>query len=377
MQLKQLFASSIYPVAGALALLGAGCGGGIVPIGHEAFLSYTNPVWSGYCADPHVIKYQGMYYAYGTHVRHAEAAGIKAPDLKERKFVLLRSPNLVNWECLGGALIPYAGGEKVECWAPEVVRARGKFWMYYSAAEPGGPGWYQHLRVAVSDSPEGPFRDCGKWLFPDKEFTIDPDPFQDPKDGQWYLYFSKDTLTGRAGTGNWVVKLDGDMVTPVGKPVSVVLPSADWEISIRNHTIYGRHFDAWHTVEGSHVVFRDGKYYQFYSGGAWVNDTYGLSYAVADHPLGTWLDAGATRGACVLKGVPGIFGTGHNSVVLAPDGKTFICAYHACDDQHIARQLCIDPIEWTPDGPHVTPTRTGGRLPVASPAVHGAVSGVK
>ena len=30
------------------------------------FLTYSNPVWSGYCADPFVLRHEGFYYAYGT-----------------------------------------------------------------------------------------------------------------------------------------------------------------------------------------------------------------------------------------------------------------------------------------------------------------------
>ena len=29
-------------------------------------LTYTNPVWPGYLADPFVLKWEGEYYAYGT-----------------------------------------------------------------------------------------------------------------------------------------------------------------------------------------------------------------------------------------------------------------------------------------------------------------------
>lgn len=334
--------------------------------------NHTNPVWTGYCADPYALKVGDNYYVYGTHMTTKEAPNIANPVMKGKKFILLRSRNLVDWECLGGALNPYPGGENVDHWAPAVVNNHGKFWMYYSAADPKtneftpevpkGSGWYQHLRVAVSDSAEGPFQDCGKWLLPKEGFTIDSDVFKDPKDGKWYLFFAKDTLTGRTGTGIWVVRLGDDMVTKMGEPTAAVLPSADWQISIRNHKIYGKQFKEWHTVEAPHIVFKDGKYYCFYSGAAWGNDSYGVSYAVADHPLGPWKDEGATRGPCVLKGVPGIVGTGHNSTVMAPDGKTLLCAYHAWDETHTVRQLRFDPIDWT-NGPHVTPTGKAPRKP--------------
>jgi hypothetical protein len=47
--------------------------------------------------------------------------------------------------------------------------------------------------------------------------------------------------------------------------------------------MYGNVYD-WHTVEGAAVLYRDGHYYCFYSGGAWEKENYGVSYVVARHP---------------------------------------------------------------------------------------------
>jgi len=324
------------------------------------FLTYANPVWSGYCADPFVLRHENMYYAYGT------SSDVGDVTQGGRQFVLLRSPDLVQWECLGGALESAPGFERAAHWAPEVAFSGGKFWMYYSAQEPSGEyRGLQRLRVAVADRPDGPFRDVGKTLFPTEGFTIDASPFRDPRDGQWYLYFATDYFDGRTGTGTAVVPLSDDMVTPLAPPCPVVIASADWHVSARNHRLYERHWDAWHTVEGPHVVFRDGLYYCLYAGGNWQNETYGVSYAVAEHPLGPWRDEWSAHGPVVLKGVPGhIIGPGHNSVTPAPDGRTLVCVYHAWDEGHTARRLCIDPIEWTDDGPRVTPTWQDGRLPI-------------
>ncbi|HEX8552819.1 MAG TPA: glycoside hydrolase family 43 protein [Abditibacteriaceae bacterium] len=324
----------------------------------SSFLSYRNPVWDGYCADPFVLRHEGVYYAYGTGSDAGNTVG-------GRHFVLLRSPNLVDWECLDGAIEPTAELRDADHWAPEVAFANGKFWMYYSAAVgDAGDDAQQRLRVAVADSPEGPFHDTGHLLFPDEGFTIDASPFRDPRDGQWYLFFSKDYFEGRVGTGTAVVALADDMVTPIGSPRPVIVASADWHISKRDKDLYGRIWEQWHTVEGAHVVLRDGTYYCFYSGGAWINETYGVSYATASHPLGPWTDHHSAEGPTVLKGTSQIIGPGHNSITVAPDGETLVCVYHAWDEAHTARRLCIDPIEWTADGPRVTPTAGDGRLPL-------------
>lgn len=315
-------------------------------------LTYQNPVWSGYAADPFVLRHEGWYYAYAT-----------SPPMDGRHFALLRSRDLAEWQCLGGALEPVAGLAAQEYWAPEVAYARGKFWMYYSTCQEWQGMQHQRLRVAAADRPEGPFRDLGKLLLPDEGFSIDPSPFRDSTDGRWYLFFAKDFLDGRVGTGVAVVPLADDMITVTAEPRVVVRASADWQISGRDRSIYGRQFPAWHTVEGPQVVKRNGTYYCLYSGGSWQEPTYGVSFAHAPHPLGPWTDDVSADGPAVLRGVPNLVrGPGHNSLTLAPDGETLMCVYHAWDREFQNRQLCIDPVEWSPAGPRVSPTWTEARI---------------
>ena len=71
-----------------------------------------------------------------------------------------------------------------------------------------------HLRVAVAESPYGPFDDCDVHLTADERFAIDPHPFRDVLDAE------------RVG-------------------------SADWQIFARDREIYG--VRDWHTLEGPSV----------------------------------------------------------------------------------------------------------------------------
>ena len=319
-------------------------------------ISYSNPVWDGYCADPFVLKHEDFYYCYGTSYG-------KNPLPEGRKFVCLRSPDLANWELLGGALQPLEEDKNGDYWAPEVAFDNGKFWMYFSNNSADDDSTHR-LSVAVSDRPEGPFEVVKRHLMPDDGFTIDPSPFCDPQTGKWYLYFARDFFDGRVGTGTAVVELGDDMISTVGDWKPVVRASADWQIYQRDRTNYGKFWEAWHTVEGAFVVWKNGLYYCFYAGGNWTNDTYGASFAVADHPLGPWRDEHSAHGALVLRGRTDVIGPGHNSVVLGPDGKTHVCVYHAWNAEQTKRQLCIDPIVWTENGPKVEITRGGGVLAV-------------
>src|SRR3569833_2367493 len=64
----------------------------------ESSRTYQNPVYTGDMPDPSVRKFGEFYYAFGTTGKGRLADG--------RIFTLLRSRNLVDWESLGGALVP-------------------------------------------------------------------------------------------------------------------------------------------------------------------------------------------------------------------------------------------------------------------------------
>jgi len=296
-------------------------------------IEYTNPVWDGYLADPQVLKTsKGEYYAYGTGDEH-----------QGRQFPVLHSKDFVNWKFVGNAL--ETPQPKMEAyWAPEAIERDGKFYLYYA-------GSYK-MRVAVADHPAGPFRDAGKVLFPDEPFSIDGHPYHDPQSGKWYLFFAKDFLDGRVGTALAVAELGDEMTSTVGPVQTVLRAVGDWQIYERNRPMYNQTFDKWHTVEAPFVVYRDGQYTCFYSGGNWQGPGYGVGFATAKNVMGPYVDTANLEGATVLRSIPGaLIGPGHNSIVLGPDGQTMFIVYHSWNDERTRRQMCLDPLEWTPAGP--------------------------
>jgi GH43 family beta-xylosidase len=221
--------------------------------------------------------------------------------------------------------------------------------MFFSSA-PEGRDELHRLRVATADDPQGPFHDAGEVMPEDEGFCIDAHPFRDPKDGQWYLFFAKDFFEARTGTGLAVTKLQPDLLRAAEPSRAVLSANDDWQIYERNRTHYGRRWAAWHTVEGPCVVEHDGQYYCFYSGGNWQTHEYGVSFAVARHPLGPWHHAAET-GPVVLREKRGqALGPGHNSYVITREGIE-ILVYHAWDPARKARRMCIDRLDWTDQGP--------------------------
>ncbi len=122
--------------------------------------------------DPFIMLYENTYYAYGTNA----ADGIE----------VYISDNLTEWKRPPGdnnlALHKNDVWADRWFWAPEVYHVNGKFYMYYSADE--------HICVATSDSPLGPFKQTVKEPMMPGEKCIDNSLFIDD-DSKPYLFFDR------------------------------------------------------------------------------------------------------------------------------------------------------------------------------------------
>jgi arabinan endo-1,5-alpha-L-arabinosidase len=272
---------------------------------------YTNPVIRWDFADPHVMKASdGFYYAYSTeHLTYERLAYIQ----------VARSRDLVDWE-----LLPDAMPEKPEWsdttrdfWAPGVIEADGRYYMYFSGIRDGTEGMC--LGVATSESPAGPFDPeveplrCG-----DGFVNIDPMPFDDPKTGKRLLYWGSDS------SPIMVQELAEDRVSfaPGSSPKELIYPSGLQQ--------YER------LIEGAFVLYRDPYYYLFFSGDNCCVAP--VNYAVmvarsrsATGPFEKKADVtGEFGGSVILQQNDRWEGTGHNSVVRDEAGRDWIF-YHAID----------------------------------------------
>ncbi len=289
--------------------------------------TFRNPLSRRRFADPSVLKFNGRYYAYGTPGQGG--------------LPVLESTDLVTWDDAG--LVLEAPDPGLAHWAPEVAYDNGQFFLYHSTGGQEGEG--HRLRVARGPSPTGPFDDDLGLLDPEDPFTIDAHPFRDD-DGEWYLFYSRDFLDGEmVGTGIVVDRLLG-MTELGGDRTLVMRPHAEWHLYERQRRWYDRVWD-WYTVEGPFVRKHDGRYWCFYSGGAWKDENYGISSAVASHPMGPYEPVAAAETADVLRTVPGeVIGPGHGSVAVAPDNVTEYLLYHAWDLDHTGRFLHADRLLW-------------------------------
>lgn len=207
-------------------------------------------------ADPYLIIHNNEYFMYVT--------GQDGVDLYFSKDYL-------NWKRVG---LCYTKANEKEFWAPCVIELDGLFYMYVSSMPIDKEDTHeQRIQVAKANSPYGPFEFVDFLIEP---FSIDPHVVISGK--QLFMFYSVNNYTeGRVGTYIVVDKMTSP-TKMAGKPKTVVVPTLDEEIFMKDRFKKGQH---WHTLEGA-FYFRKGDYhYLMYSGNCYQNEHYYIGYAVA------------------------------------------------------------------------------------------------
>ncbi|HIW34063.1 MAG TPA: family 43 glycosylhydrolase [Candidatus Paenibacillus intestinavium] len=302
--------------------------------------TYTNSIMPN-IADPHVLYHEGIYYLYGTHTPDwpTMVNGIK----------VYTSTDLVNWEEQPGWALHRddSWGEK-QFWAPEVIERNGTFYMYYAVEE--------HLAVATSDSPLGPFKQEVKQPMSNIR-EIDAHIFTDD-DGKTYIYLVRFT----DGNALWVAEMNDDMLTYDESTMKPVFAATQpWENSTKAPRAK--------VNEGPFIVKHNGTYYMTYSGNHFESPDYGVGYATADSPLGPWEKYEYNP---IMKSNLVMPGAGHHSMIYTADKSELFMVYHMHNDIGVTepRKLGIDRVQFVPNpngGPDIMevwgPTLTPQPMP--------------
>ncbi|RKR85109.1 glycosyl hydrolase family 43 [Mucilaginibacter gracilis] len=299
-----------------------------------------NPVLKGEYADPEILYSQktGKYYIYPTSDGFTGWSGTY--------FKTFSSTDLINWKDEGVILdLPRdVSWAKRNAWAPTIAEKKkdGLFTYYYYFCAA------QQIGVATANDPAGPFKDSGKPLITKRPpgvkggQQIDPDVFTDPKTGESYLFWGNGYLAG--------AKLNQDMISVDTNSIKVLTPNQTFR-------------------EGTEVFYRKGKYYFMWSDDDTRSENYKVRYGIADAPLGPIT---VPENNLVLAKDPdnAIYGTGHNAVLQIPGKDEWYIVYHRFnrpkgitmgDAAGYHREVCIDKLEFNPDGSikQVTPTVRG------------------
>ncbi|UUF13692.1 MULTISPECIES: family 43 glycosylhydrolase [Flavobacterium] len=300
----------------------------------------NNPVLEGYYADPEILysTKTKKYYIYPTSDGFDGWSG--------NYFKTFSSDNLKDWKDEGIILdlrkdVSWANRN---AWAPCIVekKIKGKYqYFYYFTAA-------QKIGVAVSDNPEGPFKDSGKALISTRPEgvkggqEIDPDVFTDPKSGKSYLYWGNGYMA--------VAELNPDMISIKEGTTKVITVDDTFR-------------------EGTYIIYRKGTYYFLWSEDDTRSPNYKVRYGTSKSPLGP---IEIPKNNIVIQGKPevGIHATGHNSVLQIPNKDEWYIVYHRFsyptgikmgDAGGFHREVCIDKLEFNPDGSikEVIPTHAG------------------
>ena len=307
-----------------------------------------NPFIPGYFADPTIRKFGDTYYLYATTDGTGNGYG------PAQVWV---SKDFVNWK---NVILNWPTTEVV--WAPDVVQqADGTFRYYY--CEPC------NINVGESQSPLGPWHNIlgrtDAQLVPDRYvhnvITLDPQLFRDD-DGSEYLYFTTWGIYDGFGCG--VAKLnpgyDGTNKTDArGWHEQAPHPIAADDFFSEKRLIPNTELKD--IFEAPFVFKRNGIYYFTYSSGSCHTDTYRVQYATSTTgPMGPF----EYRGEILTTNADGsVHGPGHHSVLQ--DGDNYYIVYHRHDIAKAIhgfnRQVCIDKLEFTPDGAirPIVPTHDG------------------
>lgn len=325
----------------------------------KEFGNFNQPVLPGFHADPEIMysNKTKKYYIYST------TDG--TPGWGGHDFSVFSSEDLINWKDEGkmldvkGDQVKWANGN---AWAPCIIERKQKdgsykYYFYYSAHDTRHGFNRKSIGCAISDSPTGPFVDCGQPVVDqlpkgqNHGQQIDVDVFQDLKSGKFYLYWGNGYMAG--------AELNDDMTSIKQETVKLMTPK-------------GGSLQTWAYREAPYVIYRKGTYYFMWS----VDDTgspnYHVCYGTSKSPLGDIIiDENNYK---VISQVPEdkIYGTAHNSVVQVPGKDEWYICYHRINKNYVDkkygggvpgthREVCIDKMSFDKKGNiiPVTPTLNG------------------
>ncbi|AWV97518.1 glycoside hydrolase family 43 protein [Arcticibacterium luteifluviistationis] len=292
-----------------------------------------NPIVEGWYADPEGVIFGDEYWIYPTF----------SAKYEDQLFLdAFSSKDLVNWtkheKIIDTTVIKWA---RQAVWAPSIIEKENKYYLFFSANDVQRPSrgasfdpnndinHFGGIGIAVADSPKGPFKDyIGKPLISD--FYNDAQPIDQfvykDDDGTYYLFY-----------GGWkhcnVGKLNADFTGFI-----------PWEDGSLFKEITPEGY-----VEGPFMFKRNEKYYFMWSEGSWGNDTYHVSYAMADkvtgpyNKIGTILESDTTIAT----------GAGHHSVMHPENTEKYYMVYHRRpipNEGRNHRVTCIDEMYFNEDG---------------------------
>jgi GH43 family beta-xylosidase len=336
-----------------LQLVIGGCSRNAVqPVGSkDATSTFTNPIMDG--ADPWVVKRDSFYYYCGA--RDGAIFVSKSQQLtRPGEFKQV-------WKA------PPEGWNRTNVWAPELHYLDGKWYIYYAAGEAGPPFIHQRSGVleSVTGDPQGAYVDKGMLYTGDDlgnpasaKWAIDLTPFR--LNGQLYAAWSgweENAITDRTPQHLYIARMSNPWTISSNR-VKISSPVEPWED--------GAELDL---NEGPELLKRNGKAFIIYS----CRESWLPAYQLGQLTLGDTLrdpmvPAHWQKKGPVFSGTNEVYGVGHPSFTVSPDGTEDWIAYHTKKDPSPGwnRDVRLQKFTWNADGsPNFgTPVARGILLPL-------------
>lgn len=284
----------------------------------QAQAPYPKALLPGDYPDPSILRDGEDYYM--THSPFYYAPG----------FLIWHSRDLAHWEPICRAIPEYSGSAM----APDLVKYKGRFYLYYPAAGTNWVAWAEDIR--------------GPWSKPVdlKVSGIDPGHVADTE-GNRYLYVNEGE----------VIRLTDDGLATVGEKQKVYdgwSYPADWV----TEGMY---------LESPKLSFHNGYYYLTSAqGGTAGPATSHMAVAARSRNVtGPWENSPYNPVVHTYSATDPWWSKGHGTIVDDINGNWWI-VYHAYANGYhtLGRSTLIEPLEWTADGWF----RTVADAPLPTPA---------
>jgi GH43 family beta-xylosidase len=281
--------------------------------------------------DPSVIYKDGYYYMTFTH------NGTDIMVMKSRTLDFRQAERRVVW------YPPAETAYSANLWAPELQYIRGSWYIYFAADDGNNENHRMYVLQGDSGDPLGDYTfkgqvtdDTNKWAIDGLAMEVDDE-----------LYFVWSGWEGDVNAAqNTYIAPMSDPLTISGPRVLLSEPLLPWEQAGGPPYIN----------EGQSVLHHDGRVFIVYSGaGSWTPH-YSLGL-LALKPGGNPLEAAdwtkTEQPLLAMDEAAGVYGPGHNSFTVSPDGSEQWIVYHATTgaaDGWNNRKARSQPVNWDDGG---------------------------
>lgn len=286
--------------------------------------------------DPVMAKEDSVYYVFHTGVGIGMMSSTDMKTWKEEKPPLDPIPT---WPMTS---VPAYKGHT---WAPDIVRAGDRWYLYYSCSTFGKN--ISAIGVATNktldpESPDYKWEDLGEVIGSQPGVNdwnaIDPNVAFDEERNPWMTF-------GSFWDGIQLVRLSKDMRTPEGVPVTIA------RRTLRELKPDGN--KRANPIEAPFIVRHDGYYYLFVSYDyccRGVESDYKTAVGRSRNIEGPYVDKSGKPmteggGEILIGATPQYSGIGHCSVYEI-DGKWYFIAHAYDKSRHGASKLLIRPLQW-------------------------------